>query len=448
MNDETPVLLGNAELVFADRELDWSVRSFAVREGISRLFEVQVIIGIEQADLDMEYLVGRAAAFRLATGYPDKPFRIWSGVCSEMEQLSDGDGGLSLYQVRLVPQLWRMSQRVGRRIFQHVDAIDVASKLLDEWDIKPLARLDRPLPRHAYRVQHGESDFAFLSRQLEAAGISYFFEQVDARGDGEQAGMVLVLTTAPDKAPAREQAVAYIGSTEQVDERPWVRDVRMARALRHGRVTLRGYDFRSSPELRLVAESRAAPEAEQRYELYRYDPGAFVAESAAAEGVGASRVQDGLGDAASELELERVRSSSRALCFRSNVWDLSAGSVFALEGHPRGVRAHPGVRDLRRLDRGAHVRVPRLPDVVQGKRGPARTDPGPLEDPLIGRADVEILEKLVRDLVPGIEMSQSEEIQAQRRTLDATHAPASARAVPISSIRRCALRRRRESARR
>ena len=32
-------------------------------------------------------------------------------------------------------------------------------------------------------------------------------------------------------------------------------------------------------------------------------------------------------------------------------------------------------------------------------------------------ADIEILEKLIRDLVPGIEMSQSEKVQAQMRTL-------------------------------
>ena len=80
----------------------------------------------------------------------------------------------------------------------------------------------------------------------------------------------------------------------------------------------------------------------------------------------------------------------------------------------RAARApHLGVRDLRRFRRGPDVGVPRLADVVQGKRGPARTNTGPLEDPLVGRADVEFLEEAVRDLVLGIEVSQSEKVPGQ-----------------------------------
>ena len=55
-------------LWFESREESLSVRQFGVREGISSLFEVAVTAVSPHSDLDLDAMVGHAAAFRLDSG--------------------------------------------------------------------------------------------------------------------------------------------------------------------------------------------------------------------------------------------------------------------------------------------------------------------------------------------------------------------------------------------
>ncbi len=64
-------------------------------------------------------------------------------------------------------------------------------------------------PRLEYRVQYGESDFAFLCRILEEAGISFTF--VD---EGEK-GSVLRFYDAPHASEARARAHRYVDHPNQ-----------------------------------------------------------------------------------------------------------------------------------------------------------------------------------------------------------------------------------------
>ncbi len=132
-----------AELAFADEKLKMSVRAFTVREGVDRLFEVLVTAASTDAELDLGRVAGRAASFRLHTGDAHRPHRSWSGVCREIEQVSVEESGLSIYLLHIAPMLWRTTQRVGRRIFQHQSAVDIATAVLGEWGIEPKLRLGR-----------------------------------------------------------------------------------------------------------------------------------------------------------------------------------------------------------------------------------------------------------------------------------------------------------------
>jgi len=59
------------------------------------------------------------------------------------------------------------------------------------------------------------------------------------------------------------------------------------------------------------------------------------------------------------------------------------------------------------LRRGADVAVACLSDVVEAERGAPRADPDALEDPLVARPDVELLEEAVRDFVLGVKLPDS-----------------------------------------
>ncbi|MBW2456064.1 MAG: type VI secretion system tip protein VgrG [Deltaproteobacteria bacterium] len=327
--------MSNAQLTFANPELALSVRGFSVHDGLSQLFDVFVTAASRAADLDLETIVGRPAAFRLATVDPERPYAVWSGLCSDCEQIAIEEEGMSIYALRIVPMLWRCTQRRNLRIFQHCTVVEAVTALLADWDIEPELRLvGGALPTKEYRVQFGETDFAFLSRLLEDAGITYSFEQVDPRGEGELETMGLVLTDRPVETARRlENPVPYVGNTDQHGAEPYVSKVRLGRAVRAGRFTIGGFDYRSSPDLRLLAEARAGAQLEQRYELYHYIPGAFLEERGGSAGT--CMASEPLGQAVAEASLARIRTRQRRLSFTTNVLDLSPGAVFAMDGHPR-----------------------------------------------------------------------------------------------------------------
>ena len=105
--------------------------------------------------------------------------RQWSGICNHFEQVQAEETGLSTYLVRIVPELWLLTQRRNNRIFQHLSVPDIVDDAARR--VEHRARVGRSTPRRyprlEYRVQYGESDFAFVSRLLEEAGITYFFAE-------------------------------------------------------------------------------------------------------------------------------------------------------------------------------------------------------------------------------------------------------------------------------
>lgn len=332
-----------AELGFADTKLTMAVRAFAIHEGLDRLFDVLVTAGSRDAELDLETVVGHAAAFRILGADDGGPLRFWSGICREIEQIGVADDGLSIYLLRIVPDLWRLTQRSNRRIFQHVTAVDVAKTILSEWGLSVELRLQgAALPRHEYRVQLDESDFAFLCRQLEEAGVSYWFEPGAPRKEGDKLleQMKLVLGIEPQRAAARRSEIPVRSASEHDDAGPYVRDVRVSRSVRPGRYTLRGHEFRASPELMLLAEAQAHHELERNYELYRFAPLSFLNEAPDGGARGAV-LDERAGAAAAQLGLDRERSGRVTVRFGTNLLDLVPGFAVSITGHPRVELCYP-----------------------------------------------------------------------------------------------------------
>jgi hypothetical protein len=86
--------------------------------------------------------------------------------------------------------------------------------------------------------------------------------------------------------------------------------------------------------------------------------------------------------------------------------DLAAIDPGALDRELRRAPAELGGGIERGLGGGAQVLVARGADVVERQRRAPRADAHPLEDPLVGGPDLELLEKAVRDLVLGMEVPE------------------------------------------
>lgn len=332
------------ELSFASGEESLSVRRFVVEESLMDPFRISVVARSRHDDLDLGSIVGRPARFSIVSGmvFALEAGRVWTGVCSAMTQTRVESTGLSTYELSIVPTLWLLTQRRNNRLFQHLSIPDIVARLLDEWGIAPVWRIQRDrYPKLELRVQYGETDYDLFRRLLEEAGITFSF--VASAEHGSQ----LVLDDEPQAAELRAGLpLPFLDSPDQaaVAEKEFLTGVQFGQDVKPGRVTIRDFDFRR-PRLSLESEAPAVAGEEARYEQYRYEPSAFLREqpnealfatpTPVADDKGVARFVGVRGTELAQRELEGIRAPHRHLSFKTNALDLAPGRIFSMVGHPR-----------------------------------------------------------------------------------------------------------------
>ncbi|XXY48652.1 type VI secretion system tip protein TssI/VgrG [Sorangium sp. So ce269] len=308
------------------------VRQFHVTERMSELFEVSIVALCENADIDFEAVIGQPMTFTLRHGSAHNA-RTWTGLCRHVEQLAAEELGVSTYKLVLVPALWLLTQRRNHRMFQLQSELDIARKLLDEWRVPLSERLSGAYRKRKYRVQYGETDYAFLCRMLEDAGISFYF-----RTEGGETR--LVLDDAPQSNAPREPPIAFRDNPTAAD-REHVTKVRVGRRIRPGQYTMRDHDYRRPPAYDLRSSARAAEPLEERLEHFHYVPGAFLYESdkgqptPVADDKGRYRTDEKEADAMAQRRLDAKRAEARTITFDTNTVDLAPGTVASFLDHPK-----------------------------------------------------------------------------------------------------------------
>jgi type VI secretion system secreted protein VgrG len=309
------------------------VREVTVHQRMSALFSIQLTVVSSNPDVEFEACIGLPAAFEVKGGVEDAPPAVWTGICKDIQQLRVEEAGLSTYALEIVPTLWLATQRRNHRMFQLVSDVDVALQLLGEWGVEPLRELTGTYKKRKYRVQYGESDYDFICRMLEDAGVSFHFVAVGGVS-------TLVLSDAPHGNPLRRPAITFRDSPTQA-EREHVTEVRVRRQIRPGRFTLRDHDYRRPPGYRLLGSANLGSGVEDRLEQYHYVPGAFLFESdrgdptPQADDRGRYRADEGEGQAMAGRRLDAQRSEALTCAFSTNALDLAPGVVFSMRGHPR-----------------------------------------------------------------------------------------------------------------
>jgi len=326
------------ELSFSSGESSLSVRRFTTHEATSSLFTVSVWARSPNHALDFESIVGKPATFKFATGMLFAAFggaRSWTGVCSYFEQVQAETTGLSTYFLRIVPTLWLLTQRRDHRVFQHLSIPDIADQIFAEWSITPVWQIDRPAyPKLEYKVQYGESDYHFLARLFEEAGIAFTFPE-DAVNGSRLTLNDRLHTVAPRVAPP----LVYVDNPNQASEKEFVTRVRLSHDVRPGAYSIRDHDFRN-PSFALFGDANKAAAPEDRYEQFHYQPGAFLIETTpggdtpVADDKGTARYDQKFGSERADHALLGERSSKRGVAFETNAVDLAPGVVLSFDQHP------------------------------------------------------------------------------------------------------------------
>jgi len=309
------------------------VRQFSIQERLSSLFQVNLVVVSDNPSIEFDDVVGQPAKFSIAAGMHD---RFWSGVCNHFEQVRVEPSGLSTYHLSIVPALWLLTQRKNYRMFQQISEPDIVLKLLSEWGIEPALRIDKgAYKKRKYRVQYAESDFAFMSRMLEDAGITFYFEQ---GGDETK----LVLSDAPQQNPKRGTPLSFLDDTSMVKNVAieFVTSVRMGQRVRPGKYTMRDHDYRKPPTYKLMSSASKGLAVEERLERFQYVPGAFLfggdsgEATPSADDKGKTRTDEKEAAVLAQKRLDAKRGSARTATFETNAYDLSPGVVMGMSGHP------------------------------------------------------------------------------------------------------------------
>ncbi|TKD04490.1 type VI secretion system Vgr family protein [Polyangium fumosum] len=339
--------MATLELSFECGESSLSVRRFSIHEAVSTPFTVSIWARSESPTVDVAAIAGYPAIFKVRTGYKNltsADLRVWSGYVSFMEQTHAERRQTkvhSTYHFRIVPHLWLTDQRRNCRIFQHLSIPDIVDKILDEWGIKRAWKIDRgKYPKHEFRVQYGETEFTFISRLLEEAGIAYTFPDVD------DSGSLLTLSDAlHTNAPRPGAPVPYEHNPTMEAEREFISRISLVREVRPGALVIRDYDFRR-PDYKLIGEAPKAGD-KARFEQYHYIAGGMFVEAGRGGGTpiaddkGVARHDDATGTARATRALEAARADRGGIAFESNLDDLTPGVVFRIDNHPHPDVARP-----------------------------------------------------------------------------------------------------------
>jgi len=313
---------------------DLDVREMTIDDGLSSLFTVDLQVVCENPAIDFEALVGQEASFHIELdpiAYPETTKRSWSGVVSEVHLLRSESTGLSSYSLTIVPTLWLLTRRTNCRVFQQMTDLDVAKAMLAEWEIEPIVECSRAQKTRKYRVQYQETDHAFISRLLEASGVTYSFRT-------EEGVSRLVLSDAPERGREREQILDY--ADEPDPQTVHATNFRASRALTSGRIAVADHDHRLA-NMPLVAQTAAsAHPTEARLEHFVYEPGSFrfgndgPRDTPSADDRGRTRTDLDEGQRIADQRGSASMARARRYVFDANALDLAPGLRLQIGRHP------------------------------------------------------------------------------------------------------------------
>ena len=303
--------LGNDVLLF---------HSMSGSDQLGRLSEYRVQLLSTRPDLKIADVLGKPMGIHV--DLIDESVRHYNGVVTRF--CSTGSkGDWFSYEATIHPWLWLLTRSSNCRIFQDMSVTDIVTAVCNDAayggtiNLSPnaLSGTYEPLP---YCVQYRETDFNFVCRLLENAGIYFFFKHDERRHT-----MVLA-----DSYGAHEKIEGY-GEVAFADlnARNKVESVfawSAGGAIASSIYALNDFDFEKtsgslSGGLRVTATSDAAFD-QPAYELYDY-PGLYASAQT--------------GQTLARGRIESVQGQSEQIEARTNARGLFPGGLFSLAEHPQ-----------------------------------------------------------------------------------------------------------------
>lgn len=177
-------------------------------EAISRLFEFDITLVSDQADIDLDAALRSPAVFTLWSrdATASVPYR---GMLAQFQQMGAVDD-YYFYRATLVPRLWRAGLNLLNEVYLEEQSIpDIIRQVLERNDLKgPDLDFQLKTPanyrKRSFTCQYQESDLAFVSRWMEQDGLYYYFNH-----DKSQSGEVLTILDYKEAQPGDSLSLRY-----------------------------------------------------------------------------------------------------------------------------------------------------------------------------------------------------------------------------------------------
>ncbi|WP_434779547.1 type VI secretion system Vgr family protein [Neisseria sp. Ec49-e6-T10] len=143
-------------------------------EALSSLFDLNIVFTSPDPTIETSELIGKSLTLEINVS--KGVTRYLNGIVVEFGCLGDDvdERDHFLYQARVRPQFWYLSQNKDSRVFVDKTVLEITETILDGLDYK--IDCTGTYRKWGYCTQYQESGFNFLSRLFEQEGLYYYFE--------------------------------------------------------------------------------------------------------------------------------------------------------------------------------------------------------------------------------------------------------------------------------
>lgn len=256
----------------------FSVVNFAGNEGISKLYEFEITLVSDEAEIDLQAILSNPATLYLR---PDNKLPV-HGIISNFEQLNEVDGKV-FYKALLVPTAWQLTLYKVSEVYLDMTFPEILKKILEDTGLRKDVDYRMSLQREeeepggdapsagqyrrwSYVCQYQETHFNFISRWMEREGVYYYFEQTDS---GEMMVITDTYLAHLDLPDEDERTVQYSppSGLEISVQKEAVTGLVCRQKPVPAKVTLQDFNFRKSPP-QVQGEAEVAPDGKGEIHIY------------------------------------------------------------------------------------------------------------------------------------------------------------------------------------
>ena len=287
-------------------------------ECLSGLSEYELDMVSEKGDLQIDQVLG--TLLTVSVLQPGGGTRYFNGYVTRFS--TDGRlGRLYRYRATVRPWLWFLTRAADCRVFQEMSVVDIVKSVFGEYGFADVDTAS--LGSHAvlpYCVQYRETDFNFVSRLMEHAGIYYFFRS--ALGSHT---MVLTDSYAAHQAiPGYETIPFNAADKSAIQTSEAIHNWSLGGEIQSGSYALKSFDFEipaTSSSTSLLVNSSLKREHQQAG-LAVFDYASNFIDRTEGEGYARSRIEA----LHTRYQVGKASTTARG---------IYPGCLFDLAGHPR-----------------------------------------------------------------------------------------------------------------